>query len=269
MKNKKMIEIISGSFKRIDKFFYKIIEHFEFEDIHEFRVEVKKLRAFTRLVAFELPEPQKLKIPKRLKSMYGCFGIIRNLQLQQQRISKITAEQNLNKAETYLQLLADEEKESKTKAKDLANHHSFDHEKEKIIKALPDKLGKDSINMFIQQKVKELKELLALHHLNDEELHEIRKILKDIFYNWTYIEQYAASVLHPDFANPEKIKLLTGLLGDFHDICIALNLLQPDYTGRVKDVAEKTMLLDIERQLQEEKTKSSAQICEQLKLMYN
>ncbi|HEY2727342.1 MAG TPA: CHAD domain-containing protein, partial [Parafilimonas sp.] len=50
MKEKEIIEIIQDRFKIIDKLYRKIIDEFDADDIHDFRVAVKKLRAFLRFL---------------------------------------------------------------------------------------------------------------------------------------------------------------------------------------------------------------------------
>lgn len=49
MKEKEIAEVVEGRFKTIKKLSHKIIKEFNADDIHDFRVEVKKLRAFLQL----------------------------------------------------------------------------------------------------------------------------------------------------------------------------------------------------------------------------
>ena len=46
MEENEIIEIIEEKYKTLDVLLYKIITEFEVDDIHNFRVEVKKLKAF-------------------------------------------------------------------------------------------------------------------------------------------------------------------------------------------------------------------------------
>ena len=66
MKQKEIIEIVEHRFKTIHKLDYKIIKEFDANDIHDFRVEVKKLRAFLRLANIKKEVDGPL-IPKLLK----------------------------------------------------------------------------------------------------------------------------------------------------------------------------------------------------------
>ena len=87
MKGKAIIEIAEERFKTIHKLFHQIIKEFNVDDIHDFRVEVKKLRAFLRLLDSE-KEIEGPLIPKLLKTFYGYIGIIRNIQLHKHNLFK-------------------------------------------------------------------------------------------------------------------------------------------------------------------------------------
>src|ERR1035437_9765630 len=88
MKKEGVIEYVRESFKKIHKLLGHILNDFNEGSIHEFRKEIKRLRAFLRLLSVEKEEENKLRITKKLKTFYGYVGIIRNLQLQQKNISE-------------------------------------------------------------------------------------------------------------------------------------------------------------------------------------
>ena len=73
---------ITKGLKKIDKLLHEAISRFEIEPVHEYRTEIKKLRAHFRLINVEMNGGRKLKIPKGLKTFYSYAGAIRNLQLQ-------------------------------------------------------------------------------------------------------------------------------------------------------------------------------------------
>src|SRR5690348_18289101 len=88
MKQKEIKEVITNHFDVMNSLFHKISHEFNAEDIHHFRVEVKKLRAFLRL----LTASEKLEgplLPENLKSLYRYVGIIRNIQLHRHHLFKI------------------------------------------------------------------------------------------------------------------------------------------------------------------------------------
>jgi len=220
---------ISGSvnkrIKRIDKLFRKIISGFDMESIHEFRTEIKKLRAFVRLLNVEINEGKKLKIPKKMKTFYGYAGTIRNLQLQLDNIHPYEDIPGYHVTETYIEYLKKIIEKWKGNAiESMGPKDNFDRDKRKIRKRLPKKMHKRSGKRFLKNKMQELG--LLINDLPDDDvLHSIRKLLKDLLYNWTFIKHFSR-YLPPDFSEEEKIKSFTELLGIFLDKCISINLLE-------------------------------------------
>jgi CHAD domain-containing protein len=239
MKQKEMIEIIEGVFKNIDKLCGKILKTFNADDIHDFRVEVKKLRAFLRLLDIK---KEGSIIPKLLKYFYTYAGNVRNIQLYEQSLFEYIKAHDVKKPDEYIKLLNNEKKYWKKEARNLVKKDDFSKTKEKILKGLPAKLEKPGIKKFVQNKLDNLK--LQLEHLNDDNpLHSIRKILKDIFYNWDYIKYYA--VLPASISNKEALKLLTTMLGEFIDKFMQLEFLKPVYLDKINNEDEKILLKKI------------------------
>ena len=82
MKKEEIDEFIEDRFKKIDKHFHKAIANFKIEDVLEFRSEIKKLKVFLHLLNMESEDGLSYRITKRMKTIYGYFGVIQNLQLQ-------------------------------------------------------------------------------------------------------------------------------------------------------------------------------------------
>ena len=234
-----MIEIIEKIFKDIDKLSSKILKDFNANDIHDFRVEVKKLRAFLRLLDIK---GDGHVIPKLLKTFYRDVGNVRNIQLYVQSLFEYIKARNVKKPGEYIKLLNNEKKYWKKEARNLIKDNDFSKTKEKILEELPPKLEKHSIKKFVQNKLEDLK--LQLEYLKDDNpLHSIRKILKDIFYNWDYIKYYAD--LPAVISNKEALKRLTATLGEFIDKFMQLEFLKPAYLDKINDADEKILLQKI------------------------
>src|ERR1051326_2620249 len=102
MKHDEMIELAGKNFDEINRLAKKIIHHFNAEDIHDFRVNIKKFRAFLRMASMENDDSGKYKLPKRLKKFYEIAGNIRSLQLQEQHIKKVIKETYIKQPGNYL-----------------------------------------------------------------------------------------------------------------------------------------------------------------------
>src|SRR6266436_3162758 len=77
-------QVISLRLHRLKRNYALIKRSKGMEDIHHFRVEIKKLRAFLRMLQTGRDAP--IKIPGSLKKIYHYAGLIRELQLHQQTI---------------------------------------------------------------------------------------------------------------------------------------------------------------------------------------
>lgn len=259
----KSYEIISGldkRFKKVEKHYNKSFEDFEIEEIHGFRSEMKKLSAFIRLINTNIPGHKKIKIGGKIKSFYNTTGNIRNLQLHQQRVSLICDDMFLEKPVLYLQLLHNEENKQKKKAGRIADKIPFNHFRKKIIDLVPDKLNTESVQAFVIQKQHALVELIFLLDYSDEALHAIRKVLKDLLYDWKYISSYVPAALPAYFTNKRNIEVFTDKLGEFHDLCIARYFFKPVYIDKIADEEENKILLCVKRKLEETRGEMTEEI---------
>jgi CHAD domain-containing protein len=260
MKSEEIISALDKRFKKVEKHYNKSFEDFELEEIHGFRLEMKKLRAFIRLINTNLPEDKKIKTRGKIKSFYNTTGNIRNLQLHQQRVSHICDGMLLEKPVLYLQLLHNEENMLKKNGVRIADKISYNHFRKKIIDLVPDKLKATSVQAFVIQKQHTLLELIFLLDYSDGALHLIRKVLKDLLYDWKYIRSYVPAALPAYFTNKKNIEVFTDKLGEFHDLCIALYFFKPVYIDKNADEKEKKILLTLRQKLEETKGEMKEEI---------
>ena len=266
MKKNEIEEVITSHFKKIDKLFPEIIIDFKIEDIHKFRTEIKKLRAFLHLLNMEVDEGLQIKITKKMKTFYEYIGIIRNLQLHLKNINSYFENSNYKIPKAYTATIEKEIEYRKENTKEFINSHNnfYDDDEEKITSHLPDKLRKQSIKKFIQYMVYELHNKLI--RLNDDEtLHSIRKLLKDILYNWTYVQPYIAP-LSPGLSQEKEIGSFIEMLGVFCDKYIGLTLIQK-YNNDSAEDEEKIVLEEIIHTWNTEKQELKEIICSKLELL--
>ncbi|MEO8763035.1 MAG: CHAD domain-containing protein [Ginsengibacter sp.] len=250
MKHIQIKNIIKKRYAGIKLLFEQVILHFNEEDIHLFRVEVKKLRAFMRLVSTVPDEEFEFKLPKKLNEFYHTLGVIRSLQIQKQHVLKVLEENHSVNPEIYLNLLTTMIANDIKLVTDLAEKKTpFDKGEEKVLRTVHEKLKKTVIREFTASKVKFLKELLKPLFLSDESLHSIRKILTDFVYTWSYINEEVNLIMpHGMFSTEEEIISVTQLLGDFEDICVCLHLLHAEHMDKAINENEDTLLPDIEKE---------------------
>ncbi len=245
LKSSDIINVFNKRVEKLKTHYNKLLEEFEIEDIHGFRIEIKKLRAFIRLINTNIPKEEKIKIGEKIKSFYNTVGTIRNLQLHQLRVNSLCNEMLVEKPLQYMQLLHNEENKQKNKAGRMADKISFKHFWKKINHFTPGKLNTELVKIFVTQKQQSLFDLIFMVEYSDKALHEIRKVLKDLMYNWKYISSYLPAALPVYFTNKKNLNVFTSKLGEFHDLCIALYFFNTVYIEKIADEKEKKLLLSM------------------------
>jgi CHAD domain-containing protein len=266
MQHKEIVDLMESRFEEIEASFKGVLDGFGIEEIHLFRIEVKKLKAFLRILQTDLKDPTEVKLSKFLKKSYKLTGTIRGLQLQRQKIQQVVREVNDIQPENYLNLLTIQATENMAAIEKLIKtRKSLLSGGKNVITILPDKLNNKSIQNFIQAEAIELREIVKNEHPQDESLHRFREILKDLQYNWLFVKKFLGKSLPSTVNDKDYIKLITDLIGNFHDACKGLNLLEPNYIDQISDEKERILLLNIKREWQIDKLDIRQQIETELK----
>lgn len=234
-----LIHTIEKCYTKIDTALKSVIKDFAIEDIHLFRLEVKKLRSVIRLAGVASRKSTRQKLPKKMHTFYNAIGVIRNLQIQHQTIEKLNQEKYSLLTKPYLNFISENIEEQKELTKRLVKEKKhFAKEKKDFLKCLPTKLTRKSIRKFNSNNVQALATLMTPPTLSDESLHSIRKLLKIIMYTWSYTCEHTAN-LSKMMMSKEDIKLITKILGDFQDKCIGLDLLHEHYKKQQGSQSER------------------------------
>lgn len=194
-----------------------IAEKHEEEDIHEFRVNYKKLRALLRMVH---PNGHKAGLPKNLKRLYTLAGTIRDLQLHYKTVNTYFAQYDTVPV-GYLQHIR---KAITGAAKDFTrvyNHCSFSRISQTIKKDIPPKYHKELKN-WQDDNVRAVKLNLS-PGVTDKTIHDIRKHVKDLAYTHKYL-------LYKKGYNP-----VAKSIGEYIDSCVLLKLLEENISNAPAD----------------------------------
>jgi hypothetical protein len=106
----------------------------------------------------------------------------------------------------------------------IGSQEDFSTSQKKLLKQLPAQLTGASVKQFLQNNLNELSYLVT-ELPGDDILHSIRKLLKDLSYNWPFVKKYK-KLLPSAFSEEEKIKSFTELLGLFLDKSVSITLLE-------------------------------------------
>jgi CHAD domain-containing protein len=255
----KPAEIIMIQFKKLDNSYYKVVPGFKKKQVHQYRLRVKKLRAFISLLKHAATQPHKLKLSAKLEELFHLTGAIRNLQLQKQRILGFSFKAGEISPISYLNFLAEEEQQWKDEARRLG-HASILKKGKKLLRYTPGHLSRIQVKKFLGEETGTMHGLIALPQLRDEDLHQLRKIVKGMLYNWCYVGTYAVPVLPFCFENKKKIEFMTVALGNFQDLCIALQLLDAFSGEGIAGESEMQTLANIKVQWEADKNNMKAEL---------
>jgi len=237
MKKEKIAEILDDKLKKLTKLSADIAPQFEKDAIHNFRVEVKQLRSFLRLLSIHKKEEYTL--PKKFKRLYDIVGIIREMQLEQKKLQELNAD-----LPVYFRCIED----TIALQKQLWENH-YDH---KVLKELKEKMnGLDvktlhpaNLSEFIEQRMNALQKINE-GEPNNEQIHTYRKQVKDIIYNIKLAEKDWKKALQATCnLSAQALDKLSDTIGDYNDERILLDHLIAFSTKARIPAEEQKQLLD-------------------------
>ena len=257
--------IIHYYFNRLCKYAEQMKHGFSEETIHLFRVDVKKLRAYLRMMRPGSEEPERLKFSRRFKKMYSLTGKIRDRQLCLNRIRALdkTIHRGLQNKIDHLEK---EIKKLSEKEDELLNKKELMEIEEKIMKHVPVVLEQTLIQAFFQQHLNVIDEVLSKRDFTDKALHSIRKSIKDIIYITRMFRDDLKTPLPFLFWNEDELKKAENLshkLGLFNDACIALSFLLPADIKKT-DTEEREHLQSVRRKWLHEKQRLKKEILDEI-----
>ena len=227
MNHKQIKHITNNHYRKLKKQIKIVAENFDMEAIHQFRIAYKKLRAFLRMISQDYETADEIKISKKLKKSYNISGSIRDLQLQQ-RILEAT-KQELKKPQAYISLLQKEIEKLQPELSEIFLEKPVTESKKKTDASIPDKFELNGFSNFVQKKWEAIYAIIASRHFSDDNIHAIRKSLKDLFYNLKIYEGVEHELLSLSIwkgKDEQYFNKLLDELGSFQDKCTAIALLK-------------------------------------------
>jgi CHAD domain-containing protein len=248
MKKAQLEEVIKKRMRRMQNLCAQVPLTYDIEDIHDLRVEYKKLRAFIRLLQWE-EDAAKLKVPGKLKTIYETGGPVRDLQLFFPLLEPHFSQQP---SPQYLERLHQRLSSAKDKLQQAIFQTSFEKTEESMLHRLPKSLQAETVRKFVQDKITTIQAgMVAIHH--DEDLHTIRKQLKDLTYNIKTFRNDFNLPFPVSLGNSEEdLNHAVTLLGNYNDLCFAVTFLQTHKEEGLPE-SEAHLLEQLEKEWLEEK----------------
>lgn len=264
MKEDAIIRVLKLRLKKLKKHFLKLRESFDPEELHDYRLEMKKLKAFLQLLNTYRSQQEKVKLNKGFKNYYKLAGDLRNLQLHEQRVQKLASEHNIKPPVVYLSLLQEEKEKVMEQLHIEKQAISFKKFQKEMHYTKPLELKANVRKSYLVNQYNALMTLLVATSTNDEALHEVRKIVKDIGYNRDYLDSYISLLLPAVLVKKEYTDDLAEKLGVFHDLCVSQYLFQLPAVMKLKEQGESVVLLEMQRIIECEKKQTKQDVLQQL-----
>lgn len=192
---------------------FTIAPAFEEENIHNFRVATKKLRAMLRLV--ELGQGDvKAKLPKKFRKLYSLSGDIRDAQLLIKRAAKADPA-----VPEYVQWLEAQKADAQKNFREVYDSAIIVKIEKRLKKIEPQALSMAVLKDFFTGHLADVDHILHKKPLEEEDLHDIRKKLKDLQHVARIAEEFWPEGLEAAgiSQNLQSLEELTERAGDFND----------------------------------------------------
>ncbi len=268
MEQLKIIQNIQHRCKALKKYFKKAVPNFDADALHHFRTTYKKLRAFLRLLSQGTTKP--IKIPKKLKRIYRQAGNIRSIQLQQKQIST-TTKRHLNTTLGYCKLLEKRMRRPKHALTDMHAKTIFSQSKKKLNNQIKASFSESNLIDFAHLKWEAIHSIVQLNDIVDSDLHNIRKQLKDLFYNRKHYKAANQNILAASIWKDKRqlfYHQLLDELGKFQDKRVSIDLINDANIKRLSQ-AEKNKLANIKQGWENEKAIKKSTLINKLKTDLN
>lgn len=226
--NKKQIRrVVKGYYHELKLYYQQLLPGYGVTSIHQFRVNYKKLRAFLRMTMSREAAPAQMPVTKQLKATYRLCGSIRDLQLHRRQLQNAYRGQQRPPG-TYLLHLKQQIALLKKELRAGFAETIIAADVKKTMRSLPDSFSKKQFHRYVKQQQDAVRQLVNLGKFTDTNIHQIRKLLKDLYYNINATD--AAGIAAKKEKLPAEISQnsfnsLLDELGKFQDLATEIRLL--------------------------------------------
>ncbi len=239
MDQEKIRAVIKAKVAELSVLSEKIGDGFDKEPIHKFRVAVKSLRSFLRLLRTQ-PNTPSLKMPKSFKRLYQIAGAIRDAQLEMEQLAGKQPELPHYMDKLHKMIERQKSEWGKCYSKKVLNKLE-----DRLIAYKYTEIDDNVLTAFFNLKMTSVDELNKTGAPTDNQVHQARKEVKDILYvskltkkKWktVYKQQPCISV--------KNLKQFADVLGDYNDKRINLEHLS-SFSSRTMESEEKDTIRNI------------------------
>jgi CHAD domain-containing protein len=214
---KALSKAISDQCNAANKAAEESLRHFDPEAIHRLRVSLKQLRASFNLLLFAAGQIIAERDWKGAGKIFRQAGKIRERQLLRQRVLILSGVEEDSK-KTVSAFLAFKEQAARRKFRHYLSDCGTKELKKlrrKMLRAAGKISGSD-LDSYLNDLLKRIGDLRGKANLSEEELHALRKLLKELKYNRAVLEAALQRTVDGIFES-DKLNAWEELIGKWHD----------------------------------------------------
>jgi len=151
------------------------------EDIHKLRVAIKRIKSLSELILFCVPDFKSKKFLKRYNKIFSAAGKARELQLEISMLKNLEIFDSVKNYGHHLNMILKKKKRRLFSLSDSEMIHKLEKRSQIILRCF-DTVSKNKVNRFLEEKTDEIRKLMETRNLKTEEVHRLRKILKELYY---------------------------------------------------------------------------------------
>ncbi|MBA3828620.1 MAG: CHAD domain-containing protein [Taibaiella sp.] len=247
MRKEKIKEYIYDRITNIDTTCKVIPPVFSADDIHKFRVEIKKLRSFIRLLSVDKKQPA-LRLTRKIERLYKIAGTIREAQLEIEKLDKEKVEMPVYFQQLHTTIAIN--------VKQWGTIYSA-----KVVKKLSrrllgnnfNNLDIDALHEFIAKNIQQLSSVKATEPGN-EQIHNYRKKIKDLLYISKVVKDWKkGNSMISDFPI-NQLDALADMIGTYNDKRIMLEHIQEFESGILMQQEHDNMYLFFKENMRKQHT---------------
>ncbi|MBS1947676.1 MAG: CHAD domain-containing protein [Bacteroidetes bacterium] len=217
----------------IDSFFQKSQQDFVAKDYHQFRVEIKKVSACLRVVAYCHKHFMRKKYYEPYREVFKQAGKIRELQVQETILKKYKRYASLKTFASAFRRSLSLESATFFSMLTEALRASLEENK-KEVKPFLEKIHETCVLDFLKSRKKKIDGFLQRKDIAPVEMHKFRKWLKDF--------GYISKLLYAEKYQVKKHDLVQKLIGEWRDQdFVSRNLQTAFYSGDIPEAEKKNI----------------------------
>jgi CHAD domain-containing protein len=210
MKKKEIKALLKKKLRAIEKLSSATGHSFEKNIIHDFRLSIKSLRSFLRLLK-SCAGKDEIEIHQKIRRLYHIAGVIRQSELEKEFLIKM----KIN-VPSYIDSLEKKMNRKKREWRKCYSRKVISNSSRKIMAHKYEVLHLSALDNFISKRLMQL--VTLKNSVTDAQLHEIRKNVKDILYiSGSVDKKLWDSVRLSDELTARKLQELTETIGSYND----------------------------------------------------